>query len=109
MADDPIHRQLAETALAADLRLWRRAHPDATLTEIEQALDERLDAARAGLLAEVAGDLPDEEERCPDCGARLVRRGARTRTLRTRGDIPLELTRPYLHCPACGAGLSPPR
>ena len=109
MADDPIHRQLAETALAADLRRWRRAHPDATLTEIEQALDARLDAARAGLLAEVAGDVPEDEERCPGCGERLVRRGVRTRTLRTRGDAPLELTRAYLSCPACGAGLSPPR
>ena len=75
MADDPIHRQLAETAIAADLRAWRRAHPDATLTEIEQALDARLEAARAVLLAEVAGDLPDDEARCPACGERLVRRG----------------------------------
>jgi DNA-directed RNA polymerase subunit RPC12/RpoP len=109
MADDPIRSQLADTALAADLRRWRRAHPDATLTEIEQALDARLDAARAGLLAEVAGDIPDEEERCPECGERLARRGTRTRTLRTRGDVPLELTRAYLRCPACGAGVSPPR
>ena len=110
MVDDPIRRQLADTALAADLRRWRRAHPDATLTEIERALDARLDAARAELLAEVAADVPeDEEERCPACGERLVRRGMRTRTLRTRGDAPLELTRAYLSCPACGAGLSPPR
>lgn len=109
MTDDPIHRQLAETALAADLRRWRRAHPDATLTEIEQALDARLAPARADLLAEVAVDLPEEAERCPDCGERLARRGERTRTLRTQGDATLELTRPYLGCPACGAGLFPPR
>ena len=109
MTDDPVRRQLADTAIAAELRVWRRAHPGATLTEIEQALDERLDAARAGLLAEIAGDLPDDEERCPECGERLERRGTRTRTLRTRGDVPLDLTRAYLRCPACGAGLSPPR
>ncbi len=109
MADDPIRRQLAETALAAGLRRWRRAHPAATLTEIEQALDARLAPARAGLLAEVAGDVPEEEERCPGCGERLARRGHRTRTLRTQGDAPLELTRSYLSCPARGAGLSPPR
>ena len=75
MADDPIWRQLADTAIAAELRVWRRAHPEATLTEIEQALDARLNAARAGLLAEVAADVPEEEERCPDCGERLARRG----------------------------------
>jgi len=109
MPDDPSRRQLADTAIAAELRVWRRAHPDATLTEIERALDARLDAARAGLLAEVAGDLTDEEERCPGCGERPARRGTRTRTLRTRGDVPLALTRAYLRCPAGGAGLSPPR
>jgi len=109
MADDPSRFQAAWAVAEADLRRWRRAHPDATLTEIEQALDARLDAARAGLLAEVAGDVADEEERCPGCGERLVRRGTRTRTLRARGDAPLELTRAYLTCPACGAGLSPPR
>jgi len=109
MADDPIQRQLAETAIAADLRAWRRAHPDATLTEIERALDERLAPARAALLAEVAGDAPDEEERCPACGGRLTRRGVRTRVLRTQGDASVDLTRAYLACPACGAGLSPPR
>jgi len=109
MADDPIRRQLADTAIAAEVRVWRRAHPDATLTEIEQALDARLDAARAELLAEVAGDVPEEEARWPGCGERLVRRGVRTRTLRTAGDAPLELTRAYLSCPACGAGLFPPR
>ena len=109
MAEDPIRQQLAGTELAADLRRWRRVHPDATLTEIEQALDARLAPARAGLLAEVAGDIPDDAERCPGRGGRLARRGARTRTLRTQGDAPLELTRPYLSCPACGAGGSPPR
>jgi YgiT-type zinc finger domain-containing protein len=109
MADDPIRAHLADTAIAADLRRWRRAHPDATLTEIERALDERLAPARAALLAEVAGDAPDDEERCPACGGRLVRRGERTRTLRTQGDAALEVTRAYLSCPACGAGVSPPR
>jgi predicted RNA-binding Zn-ribbon protein involved in translation (DUF1610 family) len=109
MAADPLRSLLADTALAADLHRWRRAHPAATLTEIEHALDARLNTARAGLLAEVAGDVPDAEERCPGCGERLVRRGDRTRTLRTHGDAPVPLTRPYLSCPACGAGLFPPR
>jgi YgiT-type zinc finger domain-containing protein len=91
------------------VRVWRRAHPDATLTEIERALDDRLHAARAALLAEVAADAPDEEARCPECGGRLARRGERTRTLRTAGDAALELTRPYLRCLVCGAGVFPPR
>lgn len=109
MANDPSRFRAALAVAEVELRAWRRAHPDATLTEIEQELDARLHAARAGLLAEVAGDIPDEAERCPECGERLARRGARTRTLRTSGDAPLELARPYLSCPACGAGVFPPR
>jgi YgiT-type zinc finger domain-containing protein len=108
MTDDPMRHALAETALAAEVRTWRRAHPSATLTEIERELDARLAAARAELLAEVAADAPNDDPRCPDCGGPLVRRGARTRTLRTTGDASLALTRSYLQCPACGAGVFPP-
>lgn len=109
MTDSAKRWQTTVAAVETDVRAWRAAHPRATLTEIEQALDARLDPARAALLAEVASDLGVDEPRCPDCGGPLVGRGARTRTLRAGGDAPLVLTRPYLTCPACGAGVSPPR
>jgi len=109
MADDPTRWQTAVTAVETDVRAWRRAQPEATLTKIEAALDARLNTARAGLLGDVPVDAPEDPERCPDRGARLVRRGERTRTLRTQGDAPLEVTRPYPSCPARGAGLFPPR
>jgi hypothetical protein len=92
-----------------ELRRWRRAHPDATLTEIEAALDGRLRQLRTGLLGDLAADAPAGAERCLDCGEALVRRGDRPRTLRTQGEQALTLTRPYASCPACGAGLFPPR
>jgi hypothetical protein len=109
MTDDPTRWQRVTTALETELRAWRRAHPNATLTEIEQALDGQLDAARAALLAEVAVDVPDALARCPDCGGALVRRGTRTRRVRTRGEASLDLTRAYHQCLACGAGVFPPR
>lgn len=109
MADDGPRRDLTDTTLAADLHAWRLAHPTATLTEIEAALDARLDPMRAALLAEVAAVVPDDDPRCPTCGGPLGRRGTRTRTLRTRGDAPLALTRSYQWCPACAAGVFPPR
>lgn len=109
MPDDALRRALADTELAAEVRAWRRAHPRATLTEIERELDVRLAAARAELLAEVAADAPEESARCPACGGPLVRRGERPRTLRTTGDAPVRVTRPYLRCPACGTGGFPPR
>ena len=109
MPDNPDRPSLADTVLAAEVRAWRRAHPTATLTEIERELDARLAAARAALLAEVVADGSAEEPRCPGCGGPLVRRGERTRTLRTTGDAPVPITRPYLRCLACGTGVFPPR
>ncbi len=109
MTDDPRRHALAETALAAEVRTWRRAHPTATLTEIERELDARLAAARADLLAEVAADAPDDAVCCPECGGPLVRRGERTRTVRTTGDATIALTRGYLSCPVCATGVFPPR
>ena len=110
MPEESTRWQHAVTEAEREVRAWRRAHPAATLTEIEVALDARLREARAGLLADLAGDaVADAEERCPDCGDRLARRGSRTRTLRTQGEASLPLTRSYLTCSACGAGLFPPR
>ena len=104
--DDPGGCRL--DAIEAEFRTWRQAHPEATLTELEVALDSRLRVARARLLSEVAGDLPPALVPCPDCGQPLRPSGTRSRTLLTHGAQPLNVTRPYLRCPACGAGLFPP-
>lgn len=108
MPDEPSQNDPALTAIDIDLRRWRAAHPDATFTEIEQAVDAQLRDVRAGLLAELAREADDAEFRCPDCGNRLIRRGAQTRTLWTQGEAPVALTRSYATCPACGTGLFPP-
>lgn len=109
MMDDPLRKALANTALAADVRAWHRAHPTATLTEIERELDVRLAGARAELLAQMAAETPDAAGSCPTCAGPVVSRGARTRTVRTTGDAALALKRPYHFCPACGTGFFPPR
>lgn len=107
MPDDGTRPPAAMSALDTELHAWRETHPDATLTEIEQAVDARLRAVRAALLAEVIG-ADEAEPRCPDCGGRLVRRGRRSRTLVTQGDETVELLRTYATCPVCGTGLFPP-
>ena len=94
MADAARRWQQTTAEIETELREWRAAHPEATLTEIETALDARLQAARAELLAKVAVDAPETAERCPDCGGPMQRRGNHTRTLRTTGDQPLPLSRP---------------
>ena len=114
--------EAASDALSYDIlsgmREWRLQHPDATLTEIEQALDERWYRVRARMLAELA--LSREANRwqanavasrptCADCGGPLIRRGRVPRQLKTHGDQRITLTRSYSYCPKCQKGLFPPR
>lgn len=106
---------VAEDVLTG-FRAWRDQHPTATLTEIEQALDERWAVARARLLQDAAlasavVDLAREPRRptCPQCGTLMHADGMETRRLTTTGDQPLTLRRSRVRCPACGTGFFPPR
>ncbi|MGH9176529.1 MAG: hypothetical protein ACRD1H_19320 [Vicinamibacterales bacterium] len=114
---DPRWRALTDEVLLG-MRAWRAAHPQATLRELEAALDERWASARAALLADIAVASteahfaqapPSARPRCPDCGTPLVARGQQTRTVLTHGGQPIPLTRDYARCPACGTGVFPPR
>ena len=96
---------------------WRVAHSKATLSEIEEALDERLNRVRARVLADLAlasaaADVsaasPEERPRCERCGAVLHARGPSERTLRTQGGAEVRLRRAYATCPTCGDGAFPP-
>jgi len=102
-------------AVLDEIAAWRLAHPRATWAEIEAAVDAGLAGLRAQVLQDSAHASPAadpalaERPRCPDCGAAVQAAGARGRRLTTDGDQVVELTRTYLRCPACGAGLFPPR
>src|SRR6188508_881520 len=95
---DPETRwQAAFAALGSDLHAWRVAHPHASFTEIEAAVDARLDPLRAQLMQDTIlaspaarlGTTAAERPRCPECGQPLARRGIRTRTVTVRGNQPL--------------------
>jgi YgiT-type zinc finger domain-containing protein len=112
---DGAWHDLAEEAWAG-LAEWRQQHPRATLREIEQAVDERLASLRARMvqdaaLASASTDPPanGDRPRCPECGGPMHLEGARTRRLRTTHERAITLTRTYARCPACGAGVFPPR
>ena len=96
---------------------WRAAHPRATLSEIETALDERLDRLRARLLADLAlasasADVQEataeERPRCERCGVVLQARGQSERGVVTHGGVEVRLARSYATCPGCGDGSFPP-
>lgn len=97
---------------------WRLQHPRASLREIETALDDRLSTVRARMLqdlalasaaADVGTAAPAERPACPSCGERVEARGQHSRTLTTYHDRTITLDRSYAVCPACDAGLFPPR
>ena len=96
---------------------WRAAHPKATFSEIEAALDERLNQVRARVLADLAlasaaADVreasAEERPRCERCGVMLQARGQSDRTLLTHGGAEVRLRRTYLACPTCRDGSFPP-
>ena len=99
------------------MREWRLAHPHATLTEMEAAIDERWASVRVRLLEDVAmasaaADLstapPSERAACPTCGQALHAHGREERRLTILGDQTLTLQRTRAVCPACGTGVFPP-
>jgi YgiT-type zinc finger domain-containing protein len=121
MADErsvtPWHE--AEAKLFQDMESWRRSHPHASFAEIEAAVEERLGALRAELIAQelalrAAGEATEgadrspDRARCPTCGAPTEARGMRERTVTVRGNRPVRLRRRYVVCPACGTGHFPP-
>ena len=112
----PGWRALAES-VAEELTAWRRAHPRATLTEIETVVfdvGQRLQAlalqqvVQASATADVAAQPAAERPTCPTCSGQLEPRGRQRRTIRpARQRTPLELDRSYAVCAECGAGLFP--
>jgi uncharacterized protein with PIN domain len=97
---------------SAELAVWRRAHPQATFTEIEAEIDKRMNRLRAQMLADLAGreaQTEGEALHCPECGERLQRRGKKKRRLLVQGGEEIELERQYATCPNCGKGFFPPR
>jgi ribosomal protein S27AE len=97
---------------------WREAHPQATLREIEEAVDAQMNQLRAQLIQELVhmgerGEWsegpPESRPRCERCGTVLLSRGKQTRFLQTNGGEAIKLERRYGTCPHCGHGIFPPR
>jgi len=110
-----VQREVVE--ILSGLADWRAAHPRATFAELEAAVDERFDAARARVLedlalasraADLSGQPAAERARCPSCGGRLQPQGKKRRTVVVQGGRGVRLERDDAVCPACGRGLFPP-
>lgn len=119
MASEPVDpsADVLSYDILSGMREWRLQNPNASLTEIEQALDERWYRVRARMLQDLAlrstaanwQPSTAEPPSCPHCGRPLIRRGAQPRHLKTHGGQDLTLTRSYGYCPRCKTGHFPPR
>lgn len=103
---DSIFREIRD-----EMVTWRRAHPKATMREIELENERVLarlharmvhDIATASAAAEFAGQPADARPLCPKCQVPLVSRGKKKRTLRTHGEQRVTMERAYATCPECG-------
>lgn len=117
-SSEEIARFLASESVEGWLRSWREAHPQATMREIELAVDERLAMLRAKLVSDLAmqsrlrdiAALPaDQRPRCERCGETLLSTGKRRRRMKGPGDQEVILDRSYAVCPRCDLGVFPPR
>src|SRR6266849_2702230 len=99
-------------AILSGMHEWRLQHPDASLTEIEQALDQRWYRLRARMLEDLALEREaanwqapaTDRPQCSDCGRTLIRRGRQPRLLETHGNHTLTRARSYGDGPTCKKG-----
>lgn len=90
-------------AFAASVREWKRAHPQATLNELDQAIWERAVQLQAQAVSDLLAHEPEADwagwpegsrPRCAICDVPLRPHGRRKRPIQGRGGeaIPLERT-----------------
>lgn len=98
--------------LSHKMRQWRRANPQATLTEIEEAVEIELAQLRKQLVEEMVQEEArgsHEEPDCPQCGQKMVKNGRRRRKLKSKEGQTIQLDRQQWRCLSCGTTLFPPR
>ena len=111
--NDPKWQKLTNDILSG-VAEWRQQHPKATFGEIERETMRRMAEMQARIMEELAqaSQAADWEESaaptCPECGAKMGRRGEHERHLQVAGGGEVKLKRAYAVCPACGAELFPP-
>lgn len=99
-----------------EVQQWRRKNKKATLTEIENTVDDGLAKIRAQMIEDLAmaseaanlNDLTSAERpTCPQCGQPLSGNGKQKRQLVTEHEQVITLTRSKGVCPRCGGSFFP--
>jgi hypothetical protein len=102
---------------SSEISDWRGRNPRASLTEIENTVDEELAKVRAAMIQELAMEsaltdikqLPKEERpKCPKCGRLLASNGKQKRQVTTTYEQSVELERSKGYCSNCRISFFPP-
>ena len=97
---------------------WRKKHPKATFSEIENSVDEELAKIRADMIQDLIQEselqdfktLPQEKRpKCPVCGNMLASNGQQSRDLITSHEQVVEVKRSKGYCKTCRVSYFPPR
>lgn len=97
--------------LTRKMRQWQQTNPQATLTEIEEAVEAELAQLRKQLVEEMVQEKAmgqQEAPDCPQCGQQMVKNGRRPRKLKSKEGQTIQLDRQQWRCLSCGATLFPP-
>lgn len=97
--------------MAEKVHAWSQANPQATLTEIEKAVEKELATVRRSVVERIAQTREVGESKrqaCPGCGSQMVKNGRKKRKLKTKEGQVIELERQQLRCLQCGMTLFPP-
>ena len=97
---------------------WRKKHPKATFSEIENNVDEKLAKIRADMIQDLLKEselqdfktLPQgKRPKCPVCGQTLASNGQQSRKLVTKHEQIIEVERSKGYCKTCQVSYFPPR
>ena len=102
---------------SSEISDWRGQHPRASLTEIENTVDDELAKLRAEMIQELALEsaltdikrlATEERPKCPKCGRPLAAHGKQKRRITTTYEQSVELERSKGYCSHCRVSYFPP-
>jgi YgiT-type zinc finger domain-containing protein len=97
--------------ISRKLSQWERENPDATFTDIEEAVEAELAQLRKRLVEEMLQQkeaAAQDSPTCPRCGEEMVKNGRRRRRVKGKEGQTVELNRQQWRCLVCGETLFPP-
>ena len=114
--EDKWHDSFREAS--EEVSQWRKQHPKATFSEIENSVDEELAKIRDDMIQDLIKESElqnfktlsqEKRPKCPVCGKMLASNGQQRRDLITSHEQVIEIKRSKGYCKTCRVSYFPPR